>query len=162
QYNEWNSEEVFELSVKYTITNEQIKEKESIKEKLTVRVDELLKNLYPDLRNDTLAQLLPGSKARILELNVNGESTGVFTADLLSIEKEIKADLHKINPKDIKQNEHFKTSASGSAGDLFTSILFSAQQNQILYDDLEKRRRRTKKKNKRLKKHYGDIWENEV
>src|SRR5690606_25561687 len=46
QYNEWNSEEVFELSVKYTITNEQIKEKESIKEKLTVRVDELLKNLY--------------------------------------------------------------------------------------------------------------------
>jgi len=162
QFNKWKSEEVFNLSVKFTNTIEQIKERESAKEKLSVKVDELLKVIYPDLREETLSQLTAESKARILELNVNGESTRVFTTDMLSLEKDIKADLHKINPKDIKHNGPFKTSASGSAGDLFNSVLFSAQQNQNSYDDLEKRRRRTKKRNKKWKKNYSNIGENEV
>src|SRR5690606_29204134 len=103
-FKDWDAEKVFQKSVQFTKTNEQISSKENVKEKLTGKLDEHLKVLYPDVTNDSLSLLPPESKARVLELNVKDESTGIFTKDLMSIEKEIKEDLHKFGPKKFEEN----------------------------------------------------------
>lgn len=163
-FKDWDAEKVFQKSVQFTKTNEQISSKENVKEKLTGKLDEHLKVLYPDVTNDSLSLLPPESKARVLELNVKDESTGIFTKDLMSIEKEIKEDLHKFGPKKFEENGPgpYIHSASASAGDLFNNIVFTSHQNQERDNDLERRRKRAKKRNSKAKKNHRDIGENEL
>lgn len=157
-FKDWDAEKVFNSSVKHTNTKEQIQAKETHKNELAIKIDNHLKVLYPSVTDKTLSMLPSQSKARILELYVDGRSTGKFSKDLKIVEKEVRADLQQAS-KSYGGNE--LSNATGGTGDIFSSIINTAQQNETRDDDLEKQRRKAKLRSK-VRKHRMDIGENEL
>lgn len=153
QFRNWESESVFNKSLKYTQTNEQISNKEIQKDELISMMNSQLKSIYPEMDNNILASLPDESKSRLLELYVEEENTGSLSNDLQILDKEIKSDIRNgdstNNQNDFERND-FNTnndSVAGSTGDLFSTLINNAQQNEGK-DDLEKKRQKDKMQSK--------------
>ncbi|TFJ91514.1 MobQ family relaxase [Lentibacillus salicampi] len=160
QYRDWDAEKVFNKSLKFTNTKEQIQAKENEKDNLSVKIDRELKTIYPAITDNTLSKMPSQSKARVLEIYVKGESTGEFSKDVAKVKKDIKTDLQK-DAESNMQHDTADSSSKGNAGDLFSSIINNAQhEGSNKHDELERQRQKAKKS--KVRKHRLDIGENEL
>ncbi|WP_060679604.1 MobQ family relaxase [Virgibacillus halodenitrificans] len=165
-HGDWDSERVFDKSVHYSNTNEQIKSKENQKDIIENRMNDHLKILYPEMDDSILEQTPLRSKARLLELHVSEENTGQLSKDIRIVEKEIRFDLQKDNKQkdndNLEQYNIVSSSSSSSAGDLFDMIVNNAQHNEGIKDGLKLKRQRDRKSNNKVRKQRMDIGDNEL
>ncbi|WP_096271754.1 MobQ family relaxase [Paucisalibacillus globulus] len=151
----WDAEKVFNSSVKYANTKEQIRARESNKNDLSIKIDNHLKVLYPSVNDNTLSKLPSKSKARILELCINGRNTGEFSKNLRIGEKDVRADLQQ-SPKSYSNNDH--VNASKATGDIFSAIINTTAQKNEKNVNLSK----YKDKKRRKARKHNFIRENEL
>jgi hypothetical protein len=148
-YQNFNAKKVYDSSIKYTESKEQIVEKEERKSVLQEKLFEHMVSSYPKARESLIREIPSEIQSKLLELQVKGESTGKLSKDL----ELVKAREHNSE----WMNEFEKgDSTSQNAGDLFSSLIQSAQQQDGGKDDLEAKRQKKKRK------LYNDLGEQEL
>lgn len=148
-YQNFNAKKVYDSSIKYTESKEQIVEKEERKTLLQEKLFDHMVSSYPKAKESLIREIPSEIQSKLLELQVKGESTGKLSKDL----ELVKAREHNSE----WMNEFEKgDSTSQNAGDLFSSLIQSAQQQDGGKDDLEAKRQKKKRK------LYNDLGEQEL
>lgn len=158
-YKNWDSDKVFNKSVQFANSKEQITDKETYKRELSEQLTEHIKQKYTDVSENTINKIPSEFKAKVLELHLSGESTGKLSKDLKKVEKNVDREIDKQSDSekgiDVKNNE-----VASSTGEFISGLIQSAKQDEGKSDDLERKRQRDKKRrHMKLKK---DIGENEL
>lgn len=148
-YQNFNAKKVYDSSIKYTESKEQIVEKEERKSLLQEKLFDHMVSSYPKAKESLIREIPSEIQSKLLELQVKGENTGKLSKDL----ELVKAREHNSE----WMNEFEKgDSTSQNAGDLFSSLIQSAQQQDGGKDDLEAKRQKKKRK------LYNDLGEQEL
>jgi hypothetical protein len=156
QYKDWDSKNVYEKSLQYTNSREQITNKELHKQSLEQELTKQMVDNYPEISQETIVQIPYELKAKILELHLSGNNTGELSKDLKLIEKESEKDLSKQEQK--FNNETVGGDLASGTGDLFSGLINSAQQDEDKSGDLERKRQRDKKQKRiKLRQDIGEM-----
>ncbi len=164
-YKEYDADKVYNSSVKYNQSMLAVAEKEGVKDTLKKQLSESLISRYKDASIELINSIPSDVQYKILELHLGNKHTGILSEDLTIVrdqESKISNSRNANNLEDRfkrsdKDNQFDQNVSSGSSsGDIFNSLIASAQDREKGYDDEEQRRKR------KQKKLYRDIGEYEI
>jgi hypothetical protein len=136
-YQKFDANSVYKTSINYAEAKEQLVEKEELKNTLHFKMSKEIHAIYPSTKESFIKEIPGELQSKLLEMKVNGESTGRLHRDLEILkgrENEWSSEFNEGN------------SSSQNAGDLLNSLIQSAQQQDGSKDDLEAKRQKQKRK----------------
>lgn len=155
-YNTYDAKKLYKAQILYADVREQIEGKEQLKVQLQSSLDSEMLVRYPNVSNETINNIPPEVKSRLLELHLTGENTGELSQDLRLVQAQQK-ERGSYRP-DGRSEEQGTESLSKDSGALFNALIGMAQSQEAKHDDLEEQRKRKKKQNKL----YRELGEQEM
>lgn len=153
-YKDYDKNKVYDSFVKYTESQQQIIEKESLKEKVESQILSEITKLYPSMSKEKLSDISPSLQVELLDLHSEGNNKGNLQEDLRFIRENANSEFKRKDQNIFEENDNVKFS---EAGKLVDSVAGMLEEQRTKDDDLEAKRQRNK--NKRGSK---DIDEHEL
>jgi MobA/MobL family len=145
-------DKIYDSRLKLETAKEQVQHFEGEKRNLDEKMNHSLQATYNNQPSTLIEQIPTKLKARLVEMNLEGETTGELSKDLRKVEKRLERE-----GKDISKlyDKEFTPSGMGAMGiaKLFGNLTEQAQSNDKQQDiDEQRRKRKSKFKEKTLSK----------